>query len=145
MRILRFAALVILAVTALIGGVRADDSSAHPIKRLEVIVTTADEFGASTYDTVLFSLGPSYEWALEAPAKRPFKNSATDHFVLPSQGLAARDIKWIRLHKARGDDWLLQGLEIWIDGKPWYRNGEINIWFDDNRDEWTAPNLPTSK
>lgn len=141
----RFAlALVVLAAAAL-APARAEDTSAPPIKRLEVIVTTADEFGASTYDAVTFSLGPSYEWALEAPAKRPFKNGATDRFVLAPHGLAARDIKWIRLQKKQGDDWLLEGIEIWIDGKPYYRNGEINVWFDDMREDWTAPELPKTK
>lgn len=136
--------LVLLAALAL-APARAEDTSAQPIKRLEVVVTTADEFGASTYDTVAFSLGPSYEWALEAPSKRPFKNGATDRFVLPPHGLAARDIKWIRLQKKPGDDWLLEGVEIWINGKPYYRNGEINVWFDDNREAWMAPELPKAK
>lgn len=137
-------ALFVLA-TAVLAPARAEDTSPGPIKRLEVIITTADEFGASTFDAITFSLGPSYEWALEAPRTRPFKNGTTDHFTLPSHGLAARDIKWIRLQKNVGDDWLLEGIEIWIDGQPYYRNGEINVWFDDTRKEWMTTELPKKK
>lgn len=141
MRRLVLAALA-LTLGAGVAQAGAESREPHPIRKLEVRVRTGDDFGATTDDAVWFSMGPSYEWALETPGKRPFLNGAADRFTLPPQGLMVEDIKWIRVRKSRGDEWLLQGIEVWIDGRPWYRNDELNLWFDERRDEWTAPRLP---
>lgn len=138
---MRRIALAALALVLLLAhGAAAAPSG--PIQKIKVIVRTADDFGASTGEAVWFSLGPSYEWPLEVPGKRPFKNGAIDVFYLPSQGLRIEDIKWVKLRKTPGDDWLLQSIEVWIDGKPYYRNEEINLWLEGIRNEWIAPNFP---
>jgi hypothetical protein len=136
--------LLLLLVALCASAVSAAPKPSKPIQKLKVIVRTADDFGASTDSSVWFSLGPSYEWTLDTPGKRPFKNGASDVFTLPAQGLRVEDIKWLRLRKSSGDDWLLQGIEVWIDGKPYYRNEDINLWMEGDKNEWTAPNVPPS-
>ncbi len=114
----------------------------HLIHSLKVIVRTGDDFGASTQAAVWFSLGPSYRWTLDTPGHPPFQNAAYDVFHLSPNGLCVEDIKWIRLRKSEGDDWLLHGLEVWINGRPYYLNDHIDTWLSGTRLVWSAPVLP---
>jgi hypothetical protein len=113
-----------------------------PIKKLRVIVRTGEDFGASTTDTVFFSLGPAYEWTLEADADT-FHAGHSATFNLPGNGLNLEDIKYIKLRKTPGgDDWQLEGIEVWVNGRPIYRNGDIHLWLDSDHKDWTAPDYP---
>jgi len=137
--------IVVLAALCVIPA-RGDGPPAHPtgvaIKKIKVIVRTGDDFGASTEEAVWFSLGPSYEWTLVQPDKPSFRNGAIDVFDLSPHGLRIEDIKYVKLRKSYGHDWLLQSIEVWIDGKPYYRNSEINMWLEGQKLEWIAPNFP---
>lgn len=133
------AALLLAVLATALPAVAAPADTPRAIEKLKVIVRTGDDFGASTDEAVWFSLGPSYEWTLATPGRQPFKNGASDTFQLPPQGLRVDDIKYIRLRKSQGDDWLLRGIEVWIDGRPYYRNDEINLWLEGSRDSWSAP------
>lgn len=107
---------------------------------------TGDDWGAGTEDAVWFSLGPSYEWYLDRPGEnKPFKSGAFDTFILPPRGLKVEDIKYVRLRKGpdgEGGRWLLQGVEVWVNGNPLYRNGEIGTWLEGRNLEWKAPDFP---
>lgn len=133
---------IVLCAALAAGAVYAAPAPSRAIQKITVIVRTGDDFGASTEEAVWFSLGPSYEWVLSTPGRTPFRNNATDVFHLPPNGLRREDIKWVKLRKSYGGDWLLQGIEVWIDGRPYYRNPEINTWFEGNRLDWVAPNFP---
>jgi hypothetical protein len=143
MRRLWLLAFLTLSLTLMLSGLARAQASG-PIQKLKVVVKTMDDFGASTDEAVWFSLGPSYEWALATPGKVAFKNGASDTFNLPPQGLRIEDIKFIKLRKSHGDDWYLRGLEVWINGKPYYRNEEINLWMEGGQNEWTAPGFPAA-
>lgn len=137
--------LTLLLVVAVSSMVAISARPSQTIRKLKLIVRTGDGFGASTTQAVWFSLGPSYEWALETVGRAPFRNGASDVFNLPPHGLRAEDIKYVKLRKSRGDGWYLQGIEIWIDGRPFYRNPEINTWLEGNQLEWVAPDFPSAR
>lgn len=107
---------------------------------------TTDEWGAGTEDAVWFSLGPAYEWPLVPRAgERVFRPGNADTFVLSPQGLKVEDIRWIRIRKGRGStdsQWQLRGIEVWVNGRPLYRKGDINTCLEEGRLEWTAPEFP---
>jgi len=119
------------------------DPPKGPVKSLKVIVRTVDDWGAGTTDTVTLSMGDAYEWTLAGKGET-FKPGNADTFVLGTQGLNVEDIKAIKLRKSRGadDDWGLKGLEIWINGRPFYRNNVIELTLHGGHLEWVAPDFP---
>ena len=117
-----------------------------PIATLEVVVHTFDDWGAGTDDNVTLSLGPAYEWVLEQPGAKAFEHGQTSRFRLSPRGLHASDVKELHLRKTRGgDDWYLGGVEVWVDGKPFFRNTEIKRWVTDASPEWEVGDLQSKR
>lgn len=137
--------LIALAIIAMAGWSRPGYSEPTAIKKLKVVVRTGDAWGAGTRDAVWFSLGPEYEWTLDLPGQDVFHTGRSTTFTLPANGLKVQDVKWIKLRKSRGGDggrWLLQGVEVWINGRPYYRNSDIATWLDDAHLDWSASDFP---
>jgi hypothetical protein len=117
------------------------------VHKLKIIIRTGEDWGAGTDDPVWFSLGPSYEWPLVASGT-PFKSGASTTFNLGPQGLNVEDIKFVRVRKGRdggGGRWLLQGIEVWVNGRPLYRKPDIDTWLDNAQLEWTATDYPVRR
>jgi hypothetical protein len=113
-----------------------------PIETLEVVVRTLDDWGAGTTDGVTLSLGPAYEWVLDQGGREAFEHGHVTRFRLSPHGLHAADIHELAVRKTRGgDDWCLDGIELWVNGKPYYRSNEMALWLTDAKPSWTATDI----
>lgn len=104
------------------------------VNKLRVKVYTSDSDGAGTDDDVRISMGGK-SWALDNPGNDFERDSYSTFHLDPGSNFLKSSIRDIQIRKETdgiGGAWKLKGIDIQINGEPFYRNTRIHQWLQGN-------------
>ncbi len=133
-----------------------DKVEREPIESIEVEVKTGNASGAGTDGDNYLILGNDLRYHLDKNFYDDFEQGDSDRYSVPidadvRKGLAVGDIRFVEIQHTGGDNWEMEGIRLWVNGRVVYNNQGLHRWMKEYEAWWatnyvyrnpTGPKIP---
>lgn len=127
--------------------VPANQTFSEPVREITVRLKTSKSRYSGTDDSIYLRINNDQRFEIDKFAYNDFENGDDDTYAVPidaatRNGLSLKDIKYLQIEKAKdgiAGGYKLGGAEIWVNGRPFVQQPNIEKWLEDNHRSWRAP------
>lgn len=127
--------------------VPANQTFSEPVRDITVRIRTSSARWSGTDDSMYLRISADQRFELDKALYNDFENGDNDTYSVPidtatRSGLSLKDIRYLQIEKASdgaAGGYKLRDVEIWVNGRQFVLQNNIEKWLEDNKRTWRAP------
>lgn len=127
--------------------VPANQTFSEPLRDITVRIRTSSARWSGTDDSMYLRINGDQRFELDKALYNDFENGDNDTYSVPIDaatrtGLSLKDVRYLQIEKASdgaAGGYKLRDVEIWINGRQFVLQNNIEKWLEDNHRTYRAP------